>query len=121
MGNARVNKLSGGEYQRVSLARAIAHHPRLIFVDEPTAALNREMARGALETLRELLNHATRPSATVMITHDEELAHEFANVTIRMAPVRNRPAGRVEEVIYHTPPCIDMQFPEAPSHPTPVQ
>ena len=109
MGNARINKLSGGEYQRVSLARAIAHHPRLIFVDEPTAALNREMARGALEKLRELLEHESRPAATVMITHDEALAQEFANMTIRMAPIRNRPAGRVVEVIQHKSSLVDSQ------------
>ena len=48
LSKARVNTLSGGEYQRVVLARAIAHHPRLVFVDEPTAALNRELARTTL-------------------------------------------------------------------------
>ena len=44
LAHSRINKLSGGEYQRVSLARAIAHRPTLVFVDEPPAALNRQLA-----------------------------------------------------------------------------
>jgi putative ABC transport system ATP-binding protein len=95
----RVNKLSGGEYQRVSLARAIAHRPSIVFVDEPTAALNREMARGALEQFRLLEASGSGGAATIMITHDEELADEFANVIVRMAPVVGRAAGRVTEII----------------------
>ncbi|MCX7401521.1 MAG: ATP-binding cassette domain-containing protein [Planctomycetia bacterium] len=98
LANARVNKLSGGEYQRVSLARAIAHKPQLVFVDEPTAALNRELARGALEQLRLMLQHERRHAATVMITHDEELASDFANVVIRMEPARDEAGGRVVAV-----------------------
>jgi putative ABC transport system ATP-binding protein len=96
---SRVNKLSGGEYQRVALARAIAHRPTLVFVDEPTAALNRELARGALEQLRTMQLRAKSHGATVMITHDEQLADEFATMIIRMAPMRGRPAGEVVEVI----------------------
>jgi ABC-type lipoprotein export system ATPase subunit len=99
LSRTRVNKLSGGEYQRVSLARAIAHRPRLVFVDEPTAALNRELARGALAQLRLLQRQESRHGATIMVTHDEALAQEFANVVIRMAPRKDRPAGEVVEVI----------------------
>jgi ABC-type lipoprotein export system ATPase subunit len=95
----RVNKLSGGEYQRVSLARAIAHRPSIVFVDEPTAALNREMARGALEQFRLLEASGSGGAATIMITHDEELADEFANVIVRMAPIVGRPAGRITGII----------------------
>ncbi|MFM8494654.1 MAG: ABC transporter ATP-binding protein [Planctomycetia bacterium] len=95
----RVNKLSGGEYQRVSLARAIAHRPSIVFVDEPTAALNREMARGALEQFRLLEANGSGGAATIMITHDEDLAGEFANLIVRMAPVVGRPAGRITEII----------------------
>ena len=99
LSSARANKLSGGEYQRVSLARAIAHCPSIVFVDEPTSALNRELARGALQQFKSLQATESARSATVMITHDEELAKEFANVTIRMEPMRGRPAGEVVEVI----------------------
>ena len=95
----RVNKLSGGEYQRVSLARAIAHRPSIVFVDEPTAALNREMARGALEQFRLLEASGSGGAATIMITHDEELAEEFANLIVRMAPISGRPAGRITGII----------------------
>lgn len=98
LANARVNKLSGGEYQRVSLARAMAHKPQLVFVDEPTAALNRELARGALEQFRSMLQHERRHAATVMITHDQELASDFANVVIRMEPARDEAGGRVVAV-----------------------
>lgn len=95
---AKVNSLSGGEYQRVALARAIAHSPRLVFVDEPTAALNREMARGALKEFENLQHTSDAPGVTVMITHDELFAKEFANVIIRMSPVKNEAAGQVVSV-----------------------
>ena len=96
LANAKVNKLSGGEYQRVVLARAIAHSPDLIFVDEPTAALNRELARQALNNLKQLQNEER--CAVLMITHDEELAAEFSNIIIRMEPVRGKPAGHIREI-----------------------
>ena len=98
LAHARINKLSGGEYQRVALARAIAHQPQLVFVDEPTAALNRELARTALQQFRDLLQSGSTPAAAVMITHDEELAEEFANVVIRMEPLSDEPGGRVVDV-----------------------
>ena len=98
LADARVNKLSGGEYQRVSLARAIAHKPQLVFVDEPTAALNRELAKGALNQFKKMLEDENRHAATIMITHDEELSEEFATVVIRMEPSKNEAGGRVVEV-----------------------
>ena len=98
LANSRVNRLSGGEYQRVALARSIAHRPSVVFVDEPTSALNRELAHGALSVMRDLQRNRERAGITFMITHDEDLAHEFCNVVVRMAPRRNEPAGEVVEV-----------------------
>jgi len=98
LSNARVNKLSGGEYQRVVLARAIAHRPRIVFVDEPTSSLNRELARVSLSQLKHSQTEADKPGAVVMITHDEQLASEFADMIIRMAPEPGRAAGRVVEI-----------------------
>jgi putative ABC transport system ATP-binding protein len=68
-------------------------------VNKPTAALNREMARGALEQFKLLEAGGSGSAATIMITHDEGLADEFANLIVRMAPVVGRPAGRIVDII----------------------
>ncbi|MFO1063101.1 MAG: ATP-binding cassette domain-containing protein [Pirellulales bacterium] len=105
LGNAPINRLSGGEYQRTALARAIAHRPAIAFVDEPTSALNRELARGALTQLRKLQSdhRDAVPGVIVMITHDESFAQEFSNVIIRMAPCKDKPAGEIREIHRTTP------------------
>lgn len=99
----RINRLSGGEYQRVSLARAMAHRPTLIFVDEPTSALNRELAFGALKQLRHLQCSSSSRGAAMMITHDEELARVFSDKIIRMAPRSDAPVGEVVEIETNQP------------------
>ncbi|NDC36836.1 MAG: ATP-binding cassette domain-containing protein [Proteobacteria bacterium] len=99
LARSRINRLSGGEYQRVSLARAIAHKPSVVFVDEPTSALNRELAHNALDVLRSLQRERSMPGITFMITHDEELATRFCNVIVRMAPRRGEPEGDVVEIV----------------------
>jgi len=99
LARSRINRLSGGEYQRVSLARAVAHKPSVVFVDEPTSALNRELAHNALEVLRSLQRERTMPGITFMITHDEELATRFCNLIVRMAPRRGEPEGDVVDVV----------------------
>lgn len=100
---SRINKLSGGEYQRVALARAIVHRPTLLYVDEPTSALNRELAWGALQQVRSLQCSPNSFGAAVMITHDEQLAAAFADIIVRMAPVPGQSAGEVVEVIPNVP------------------
>ncbi len=120
---SRVNKLSGGEYQRVALARAIAHHPTLVFVDEPTAALNRELAWGALEQLRALQTSTEAHGATIMITHDEELACAFADMIVRMAPVKGESAGEVVALEPNQATCgngrVTVSVAESPLPPPP--
>ena len=103
LAHQRVNRLSGGEYQRVALARAISHRPTLLFVDEPTSALNRELAHGALSQLRTLQRNESSQGAAVMITHDEDLARIFADVIIRMSPRRGEPVGEVVDVTVNVP------------------
>ena len=98
LSDSRVNKLSGGQYQRVVLARAIAHKPRIAFVDEPTSALNRKLAEKSLDQLQKSLATGEMPGAVAMITHDERLAREFANMTVRMEPADGGSAGRVVEI-----------------------
>jgi putative ABC transport system ATP-binding protein len=61
--------LSGGEQQRVSITRAIAHKPRILFADEPTANLDNESSKKVMEIFQEL--HASGQTI-IMVTHEEE-------------------------------------------------
>jgi putative ABC transport system ATP-binding protein len=63
------SKLSGGEQQRVSIARAIAHEPKILFADEPTANLDTESSLMVLKIFQEL--HA-QGQTIVMVTHEDE-------------------------------------------------
>ena len=63
------SKLSGGEQQRVSIARAVAHKPKILFADEPTANLDSESSAMVLKIFQEL--HA-QGQTIVMVTHEEE-------------------------------------------------
>ncbi len=65
------NQLSGGEQQRVSIARAIAHDPKIIFADEPTANLDSETADTVMNTFIELNKNG---QTIVMVTHEPEYA-----------------------------------------------
>ena len=116
LGNQRINRLSGGEYQRVALARAIAHRPALVFVDEPTSALNRELAHDALKQIRSLQCGLDSNGALIMITHDENLASTFADVIVRMAPRRAEPVGEVVDICRNVPTLNREQSPRKASN-----
>ena len=76
----RPTELSGGEQQRVAMARAIVTDPRIVLADEPTGALDSANAENIMEVLGSLVDDNR---AVVMVTHDAELA-DRADRRIRM-------------------------------------
>lgn len=65
------SQLSGGQQQRVSIARAIAHDPKIIFADEPTANLDTETSKSVLDAFLDLHKQG---QTIVMVTHEKEYA-----------------------------------------------
>jgi cell division transport system ATP-binding protein len=68
------NELSGGEQQRVSLARALVNNPDLIIADEPTGNVDPEMSHEIVDLLTKINNNGT---TVVMVTHEHELVRSF--------------------------------------------
>lgn len=64
------SELSGGEQQRVSIARAIVNKPAILFADEPTANLDSEAAEAVLEVMRELVDKYGQ--TIIMVTHEPD-------------------------------------------------
>ena len=90
IGSRRPAQLSGGQRQRVALARALARSPRVLLLDEPLSALDRQM-RGDMQIELKRLQHQLGITF-VVVTHDQEEALTMAD---RIAVMRE---GRVEQV-----------------------
>ena len=73
--------LSGGEQQRVAVARAIVKDPEILFADEPTGNLDLENARQIADLLKEL---NAKGLTIIIVTHNPDLAREYAQRSIRM-------------------------------------
>jgi ABC-type lipoprotein export system ATPase subunit len=71
------NELSGGEQQRVAVARSLATRPRLLLADEPSGSLDRSTAAVVVAALRETV--ARDGSSLVVATHDDEISAQFEN------------------------------------------
>jgi thiamine transport system ATP-binding protein len=89
-GGRGVDRLSGGEQQRVALARTLAPRPRLIMLDEPLGALDRTLRGRLLTEMTNLLERAG--TTTVYVTHDHD---EAAAIADRVAVMR---AGRLIQI-----------------------
>lgn len=74
------HELSGGEQQRVCIARALLNHPQMILADEPIGNLDTETSRHIMQTLLAIREQGT---AIVMVTHNLNLLEEFPGIVYR--------------------------------------
>ena len=88
------HELSGGEQQRVSIARAILNEPELIIADEPTGNLDPETSREIMALLKGIQD---KGKAIFMATHDYSLINDFPSKMIRCAQGTILPVDRLTE------------------------
>jgi ABC-type Fe3+/spermidine/putrescine transport system ATPase subunit len=98
-----VNTLSGGEQQRVALARSAAPHPRLLMLDEPLGALDRTLRDRLLMELGEILRRMQQTA--IYVTHDQEEAFALADRVVVLNLGKVEQAG-APQAIYARPASV---------------
>lgn len=91
-----IDTLSGGEWQRVRMARALAQAPRALLLDEPTAALDIRHAMDLLEIVRSLVAEGL---GALVVTHELNLAARYADRVILLAEGKVQAVGTPREVL----------------------
>ena len=72
-----INEVSGGQLQRACICRSLVNHPKMIFADEPTGALNRGSSQEVMEELAKINAEGT---AVMLVTHDSKVAAKCSRV-----------------------------------------
>ena len=81
--NRSVNNLSGGEGQRISLARALLAKPRVLLLDEPFSSIDEELSMRLVEDVRKILKKRQTPA--ILVTHNKTIARKFADSVISLS------------------------------------
>ena len=81
--NRSVNNLSGGEGQRISLARALLANPRVLLLDEPFSSIDEELSMRLVEDVRKILKKRQTPA--ILVTHNKTIARKFADSVISLS------------------------------------
>lgn len=104
--------MSPGQCQRIAIARAVVASPQLVLADEPTASLDSQSGREAMQILKRLVNETG--AAAVVVTHDARI-YEFADQICEMKNGRIESVGTSQQAtasvpVEHNPP-IPVGFP----------
>ena len=94
--NRKINQLSGGEQQRIAIARTLLKKPDIIFADEPTGNLDANTGNGIMELLRAL----AKKCLIVMVSHDKEFAYKYGDYIINMSDGEINSVVELEEKKY---------------------
>ena len=78
--NSMPHELSGGEQQRIAIARALLNHPKVIIADEPTGNLDPETATNIVRLLKDI---TTQGTAVIMSTHNIRMLNQFPGIVYR--------------------------------------
>ena len=89
------SELSGGEQQRVAIARAIAKQPKVLFLDEPTGALDEQTGRDILDLISQL--HKQNKFTILMVTHNQNIA-DMADKVVKLN------SGKIESIKENSSP-----------------
>ncbi len=98
-----ISELSGGEKQRIALARALASSPRILLLDEPLSALDAKKRKHLRQQIREI--HNATGITTIYVTHDQEEALTLSDTVIVMKDGKIEQIGTPQEV-YSTPSTL---------------
>lgn len=78
--NKRPNQMSGGQMQRIAIARALINNPDILLADEPTGALDSETSIQIMDLLKEI----AKEKLVIMVTHNPDLASQYSNRIIKI-------------------------------------
>ncbi|MEQ9266151.1 MAG: ATP-binding cassette domain-containing protein [Balneolaceae bacterium] len=96
------NDLSGGEQQRVVIARALANEPRILLADEPTGNLDPKATLDIMETLKQINNRGT---AILLVTHDYSVVKKFPFRTVRIID------GNIQDLAWKNNKLVPIKSP----------
>jgi spermidine/putrescine ABC transporter ATP-binding subunit len=98
-GDRHVTELSGGQAQRIALARALANDPQVLLLDEPLSALDLEIRRQLQAELKDI--HRRLGLTFIYVTHDQEEAMSMSDRVVVMSDGRIEQAGSPVEIYRH--------------------
>ena len=101
------NKCSGGQQQRIAIARALALEPRVMLFDEPTSSLDPELGLEVLAVMKEL---AVEGMTMVVVTHELQFARDVGDHLVVMSEGAILEEGAPEEIFTHPAHDRTRQF-----------